>query len=199
MHLSVGEMRSGGRRIIFHRLREGSHRAATDPVSLRGIAVRNRWRRHPAEPHGRDGVRSRSRVEPAIGRHQQLSQGRSVACWTRALIQQVEKIESALDRAAEQAIRAGQIIRRLRSFVSRGETEKRVESIAKLVEEAGALGLVGAREQGVVLRFDLNPNCDLVLADRVPDPAGLGQSLPQRPRGHAGIGPQGTHGIEYPD
>jgi two-component system, LuxR family, sensor kinase FixL len=77
------------------------------------------------------------------------------------------KIESALDRAAEQAIRAGQIIRRLRDFVSRGETEKRVESLSKLVEEAGALGLSGAREQGVQLRFSLDPEHDLVLVDRV--------------------------------
>jgi len=77
------------------------------------------------------------------------------------------KIEAALDRAAEQALRAGQIIRRLRDFVSRGESEKRVESVAKLIEEAGALGLAGAREQGVQLRFNLDPECDQVLVDRV--------------------------------
>ncbi len=77
------------------------------------------------------------------------------------------KIESAMDRAAEQALRAGQIIRRLRDFVSRGESEKRVESLSKLIEEAGALGLTGAREQNVQLRFNLVPAFDLVLADRV--------------------------------
>jgi two-component system sensor kinase FixL len=77
------------------------------------------------------------------------------------------KIESAMDRAAEQALRAGQIIRRLRDFVSRGESEKRVESLSKLIEEAGALGLAGAREQNVQLRFSLDPDADLVLADRV--------------------------------
>jgi len=77
------------------------------------------------------------------------------------------KLENALDRAAEQAIRAGQIIRRLRDFVARGESEKRIESLSKLVEEAGALGLTGAREQGVQLRFNLNPDHDLVLVDRV--------------------------------
>lgn len=79
----------------------------------------------------------------------------------------ISKIESALDRAAEQAIRAGQIIRRLRDFVARGESEKRVESVSKLIEEAGALGLTGAREQGVQLRFTLDPQHDLVLVDRV--------------------------------
>jgi two-component system sensor kinase FixL len=77
------------------------------------------------------------------------------------------KIESAMDRAAEQALRAGQIIRRLRDFVARGESEKRVESLSKLIEEAGALGLAGAREQDVQLRFNLDPEFDLVLADRV--------------------------------
>ena len=77
------------------------------------------------------------------------------------------KIEAALDRAAEQAIRAGDIIRRLRNFVAREASEKRVESLSKLIEEAGALGLTGAREQGVLLRFNLDPACDLVLADRV--------------------------------
>ncbi len=79
----------------------------------------------------------------------------------------VAKIEGALDRAAEQAIRAGEIIRRLRNFVSREETEKRVESLSKLIEEAGALGLTGAREQGVILRFRLDLAFDSVLADRV--------------------------------
>jgi len=77
------------------------------------------------------------------------------------------KIENAMDRAAEQALRAGQIIRRLRDFVSRGESEKRVESLSKLIEEAGALGLAGAREQNIQLRFNLNPEFDLVMVDRV--------------------------------
>jgi two-component system sensor kinase FixL len=77
------------------------------------------------------------------------------------------KIENALDRAAEQAIRAGQIIRRLRDFVARGESEKRVERLSKMVEEAGALGLAGAREQDVRIRFNLDPRYDLVLVDRV--------------------------------
>ena len=79
----------------------------------------------------------------------------------------IQKIEGALDRAAEQALRAGQIIHRLRDFVSRGESERRVESLAKLIEEAGALGLAGAREQSVQLRFNLDPLADLVLVDRV--------------------------------
>ncbi|QHO75600.1 PAS domain-containing sensor histidine kinase [Bradyrhizobium sp. CCBAU 051011] len=77
------------------------------------------------------------------------------------------KIENAMDHASEQAIRAGQIIRRLRDFVARGESEKRVVSLSKMIEEAGALGLAGAREQDVRTRFSLDPHHDLLLVDRV--------------------------------
>jgi len=77
------------------------------------------------------------------------------------------KIENAMDHASEQAIRAGQIIRRLRDFVARGESEKRVVSLSKMIKEAGALGLAGAREQNVRTRFSLDPHHDLVLVDRV--------------------------------
>jgi two-component system sensor kinase FixL len=78
-----------------------------------------------------------------------------------------EKIRDALERASEQALRAGQIIRRLREFVARGETERQTERLPKLLEEASALALVGAREHGVRVRFDLDPAAELVVADKV--------------------------------
>lgn len=80
---------------------------------------------------------------------------------------QTEKARTGLDRAAEQALRAGDIIRRLREFAARGEADRRVESLPRIVEEAAALGLVGAREQGVIVRFRFDPTIDAVLADRV--------------------------------
>ena len=72
-----------------------------------------------------------------------------------------------LDKVAEQALRAGQIIRRLRDFVARGETERRVEPVVRLIEDACALAMVGAREQGVVLHLALDRRVGSVLADRV--------------------------------
>ena len=77
------------------------------------------------------------------------------------------RIADAVDKAADEALRAGQIIRRLRDFVARGETERSIESLPKLVEEASALALVGAKEHGIRVRFDFNPDVDLVLADKV--------------------------------
>jgi two-component system sensor kinase FixL len=76
-------------------------------------------------------------------------------------------VRDAMEKAGEQALRAGQIIRRLRDFVARGESERRVESAKKLVEEASALALVGAKDQGVRVRFVFDPTVDLVLADKV--------------------------------
>ena len=76
-------------------------------------------------------------------------------------------MRDALDKAADQAMRAGHIIRRLRDFVARGESERRVESITKLVEEASALALVGVKDLGIRVQFQFNPEIDLVIADRV--------------------------------
>ena len=76
-------------------------------------------------------------------------------------------LRDAMDKAAEQALRAGNIIRRLRDFVARGESERRVEDVKKLVEEASALALVGAKDKGVRVRFEFTPQIDFVLADKV--------------------------------
>jgi two-component system sensor kinase FixL len=76
-------------------------------------------------------------------------------------------MRDALQKATEQALRAGQIIRRLRDFVSRGESEQSVEALVPLIEEASALALVGAKEKGVRVRYRLDPSVELVLADKV--------------------------------
>jgi two-component system sensor kinase FixL len=76
-------------------------------------------------------------------------------------------IREAMDKAAEQSLRAGEIIRRLRDFVARGETERRIESIKKLLEEASALALVGTRDRGVRVTYRFDPTLDLVLVDKV--------------------------------
>jgi two-component system sensor kinase FixL len=76
-------------------------------------------------------------------------------------------IRGALEKAGEQALRAGQVIQRLREFVARGETEKRIESIRKLVEEATALVLVASKEQPAQVTLNLDPSCDRVLVDKI--------------------------------
>ena len=79
----------------------------------------------------------------------------------------VPMLRDAVNEAGEQALRAGQVIRHLREFVARGESERHIENLPKLVEEASALSLVGAKEQGVRVVFDFDPSAPYVLADRI--------------------------------
>jgi two-component system sensor kinase FixL len=79
------------------------------------------------------------------------------------------EVRDALDLAFEQSLRAGQIIKRLRGFVTKGgEAEtRRAEDLPRLVEEAAALALVGAEAHGVAVAFCLDPALPPVLADRI--------------------------------
>jgi PAS domain S-box-containing protein len=76
-------------------------------------------------------------------------------------------LRPALDQAGEQATRAGQIVRRLRDFMSRRETEFRIESVRKLIEETSALALVGTKDEGVSVTIGFHTNVDLVLIDKI--------------------------------
>jgi two-component system sensor kinase FixL len=76
-------------------------------------------------------------------------------------------LKAALDKSAEQAIRAGQIIRRLRDFVARGESERSIDSLSKIIEEASALALVGAKESGIRVRMFFDAEGDFVFVDRI--------------------------------
>jgi len=78
-----------------------------------------------------------------------------------------DKIKRGLRSSAEQAIRAGDIIRKLRDFVAKREVERQVENLPQLLEEACALAMIGARERGVHLRFAITKDADLVLADKI--------------------------------
>jgi len=76
-------------------------------------------------------------------------------------------VRDGLEGAAEQILRAGQIIKRLREFVARGETDRQPENLAKLIEEASALALVGAKETGAQVSFTFDPAVGFVMVDRI--------------------------------
>ena len=80
---------------------------------------------------------------------------------------QIEKAKGFLEKAADQTMRAGQIIRRLRDFVEKGETNKTSEDLNRVVEEAMTLGVVGAAEAGIKLKFALAQNLPEVLMDKI--------------------------------
>ena len=76
-------------------------------------------------------------------------------------------VRSAIGRAGEQAIRAGQIIQRLRGLAMRGDGEKRIEAIPPLVQEAAELALLGSKYRGVSIRIVGDLGHVTVIADKI--------------------------------
>ncbi len=164
MELAVGEMRPGERRFFTGFVRDLSQRQETEA----------RLQELQSELIHISRLTAMGEMASTLAHelNQPLSAIANYIKGSRRLIdkeadERWARLRDALDKAAEQALRAGDIIRRLRDFVSRGESERRVESIAKLIEEASALALVGAKEHGVRVRFQFDRAHDLVLADKV--------------------------------
>ena len=76
-------------------------------------------------------------------------------------------LREVIGEMAEQSLRAGGIVRRLREFVSSGDLAKTVEDLPKVIEEASALALMGAREKGIATHFTFAPDATPVLIERV--------------------------------
>ena len=164
MELSVGEMRSNDQRYFTGFIRDLSERQETEA----------RLQELQSELVHISRLTALGEMASTLAHeiNQPLSAIANYMKGTRRLLEQTNderlvKARDALDKAAEQALRAGQIIRRLRDFLSRGESERRVESIAKLIEEASALALVGVKEYGIRVQFQRDPAVDSVLVDRV--------------------------------
>jgi len=79
----------------------------------------------------------------------------------------VALLREALDESSRQALRAGEIIHRLRAFLARSDLERRVADTADLVKEALALALPGAEAGSVNLQMDISLDCPAIFADRI--------------------------------
>jgi len=163
MEVSVGEMRSGEQRFFTGFLRDISERQETER------------RLH----HLQDELAHISRLtalgEMASALAHELNQPLSaIASYVKGSVRLLEaenvereRLRDALSKAGDQALRAGEIIKRLREFVAKGETERRPEILAKVVEEASLLALVGAKEHGVKVLFDFAEHVPAVIIDKV--------------------------------
>jgi two-component system, LuxR family, sensor kinase FixL len=164
MELAVGEMRSGNQRFFTGFIRDLTERQQTEA----------RLQELQSELVHMSRLTAMGEMASALAHelNQPLSAIANYMKGSRRLLEnslddRSALLRDAMDKAAEQALRAGQIIGRLRDFVARGESERRVESVKKLIEEASALALVGAKDLGVRVRFQFDPAVDLVLADKV--------------------------------
>ena len=164
MKLEVGEVRSGDRRFFTGFIRDLTERQATERQLEELQSEMARLSRLTAM--GEMASTLAHEINQPLSAIANYMQG------CGRLIDGIEhpnaqKIHDALAESTHQTLRAGQIIRQLREFVARGETEKRPENINKLIEEASALALVGAKEQGVKTIFRFDPRTGPVLVEKV--------------------------------
>jgi two-component system sensor kinase FixL len=162
MELAVGEMRSNDRRYFTGFIRDLTERQKTE----------GRLQDLQAELVHIGRLSALGEMSSALAHelNQPLSAVGNYINGARRLMDSgaaPEAIREGLDKAAAQTLRAGEIIRRLRDFVQRGETDRRIESLSKLVEEASALALLGAKDADIRVAIRLDPKHDLILADRV--------------------------------
>jgi C4-dicarboxylate-specific signal transduction histidine kinase len=75
--------------------------------------------------------------------------------------------QEVTDEAAEQALRASEIVRGLRQLVSRGQTERRMEVLPSMIEEASALVLSSIAPLTVSPKFVFDETARCVLVNRV--------------------------------
>ncbi len=77
------------------------------------------------------------------------------------------ELKSVFGKVAEQATRAGNIIRRLRAFIEKRGPNRTEEDITRTIDEAIRLGQINPAERGVKLRVVFERGLPQVLIDRV--------------------------------
>ncbi len=163
MELSVGEASQTGQRLFTGFVRDLTERQQTER------------RLHELQDGLLHVSRVRSMGQMAAALAHELNQPlTATANYVRAALRllaapepNLERVRQAMNHAVEQTLRSGEIIRRLRAFVARGEVARQPESIAQLIEEASALALVGAKERGVKVLIGMDPDLPDVSVDRV--------------------------------
>jgi two-component system sensor kinase FixL len=163
MELSVGEMRSRDRRFFTGFVRDLTERQQTEA----------RLQELQAELTHMSRLTAMGEMASTLAHelNQPLSAIANYLKGSRRLLEaetvDLTRVRDAIDKAGDQALRAGDVIRHLRDFVARGETERKIESLPKLIEEASALALLGAKERGIRVLFRIAAHTDLVIADRI--------------------------------
>lgn len=164
MTLAVGEMRSGGKTYFTGFIRDLTEReeSAAQLQEMQGELARLAR----LNELGEMASTLAHELNQPLSAITNYVQG-SARLLERGGDENVNRARMALRETATQALRAGDIIRHLREFTTRGETDKHPEDINNLVEEAGALALVGSRERGIKSIFELGRTNGDVMIDRI--------------------------------
>jgi two-component system sensor kinase FixL len=162
--LAVGEVQAEGGRIFAGFVRD---------VSARQVAE-ERLRELQAELVHVSRLSAMGEMASALAHelNQPLTAIINYAQATRRLLGSADEksqapLLSLLDKMAQQASRAGQIIHRLRQFIAKGETERALEDVNAVVEEASALASIGTAGKAIAVRRTFASNLPPVLMDKI--------------------------------
>jgi PAS domain S-box-containing protein len=78
-----------------------------------------------------------------------------------------EAILPALEKASEQAQRAGAIIRRIREFVKRSEPNRSMTDVRTIIDDAVGFAEIEAKRRNVVIQTGIPPQIDPVFVDAI--------------------------------
>jgi len=164
MELAVGEVNRGGRRLFTGFIRDLTQRQSAE----------RRIQELQSELLHISRLTEMGQMASGLAHelNQPLTAGANYLQAVRRLIERgdeasLARAKAAAESAAGQLTRAGEIIRRLRDFVKKAEPDRREENVVTLIEEASGLALIGAREQGVTVRFETAMEMPLARVDKV--------------------------------
>ena len=165
IELLIGEARMGDRRIFTGFIRDLTERQQTE-LRLQDLQSELTHVRRVSEISTLATSLAHELNQPltAIANY---SEGARLVVESMPESEAADKLKGMLEAAAGQVLRAGEIVRRLREFMSHGRTAYRAESLPRLITEANALALVGTREHGIDVDINLDPAAEYVLADRI--------------------------------
>ena len=163
VELSLGVMQSGGLRYFTGFLRDLSERRAAER-RFQGL---------------QDELVQVSRLcamgEMAAGMAHELNQPlMAAASYVQGSARLLERddpplpaVTQALRDAGHEILRAGEIIRKLRRYVSQGIVERRPEALEPMLREAAGLAMIGRKDSAISVRYRIPAIIPKVLVDRV--------------------------------
>jgi two-component system, LuxR family, sensor kinase FixL len=164
IELAVGEVRGEGHRLFTGFVRDLTERQ----VTLRRLQELQSELLHVSRVTEMGQMASALAHEinqPLTAATNYLSAGRQLLA--RGDGAAIERTVNVIDSASAQVSRASQIIHRLRDFVRKGETKQQAEDVGKVIEEASALALIGAKERGVKVQLRSAPQLPQVSIDKI--------------------------------
>ena len=164
MELSVGEARTDHSRVFTGFIRDLTRRQATE-VRLEEMQAELAHASRVSAMGTMASALAHELNQPLTAVANYVEAARDLLTTPNA--ENVAIVREALGDAATQAVRAGQIVRRLRDFIARGDTDKRVENLRGLINEANALALIGVAELGIDIRINIDERINRVLVDKV--------------------------------